>query len=232
MVVRDSAVDAQAKGDPVSDIARDTVSLNSNVASGDNVDHERALVVEAPEREATNAHIPHARPGDLAGFGVEVAEDANSHQYAAILRAGRARPGGGFDHGVALTAQLYPVLGDYHVLSVNSPHDDSVARIGSVYGLLDGLARPNDLVCRLRRADRRRQSHPAGHQHGQSHGGQQHYGASHKQSRLPSGGGVSVVVRRYSRRPFISNRRSIMPYRGRCITQMDYLCGYLGVACG
>src|SRR5829696_4429122 len=148
MVVRDSGVDAPAKDDPVSDIAFDTVSHNSSVASGVNVDHERFIVLEAPEREARNAHIPHALV-DLAGFGVEVAEDANSHQYAAKLRAGRARPGGRFDHGVALTAQLYPVLGDYHVLSVNSSHDDGVARMGSVDSLLDGLARPDDLVCRL-----------------------------------------------------------------------------------
>jgi hypothetical protein len=34
------------------------------------------------------------------------------------------------------------------------------------------------------------------------------------------------------RRPFISNIRTIPLYRGRCITQMGYLCGYLGVACG
>jgi hypothetical protein len=32
--------------------------------------------------------------------------------------------------------------------------------MGGVDGLLDGLARPNDLVCRLRRADRHRQSPP------------------------------------------------------------------------
>src|SRR5215216_5956468 len=85
--------------------------------------------------------------------------------------------------------RAYPVLADYYVLSVNSPHNDSVARIGSVYGLLDGLARPNDLVCRLRRADRRRQCHPACHQHGQSHGGQQHYGASHKETAFRKGAG-------------------------------------------
>jgi len=39
-----------------------------------------------------------------------------------------------------------------------------------------------------------------------------------------------------SLRPFISNtlsnRRTILLYRGGCITQMGYLCGYLGVACG
>src|SRR5687768_13973761 len=45
-------------------------------------------------------------------------------------------------------------------------------------------------------------------------------------------GVARVVVRRHSQRPFINNRRSILPYRGRRITQMRYLCGYLGVACG
>ena len=44
------------------------------------------------------------------------------------------------------------------------------------------------------------------------------------------GGGVSSV-RLHSRRPFISNRRSILSYRGRRIAQMGYLCSYLGVAC-
>src|SRR5919106_6191169 len=46
------------------------------------------------------------------------------------------------------------------------------------------------------------------------------------------GGGVSSVVRRHSRRPFISNRRSIVPYRGRRITQMDYLWSYLELLAG
>jgi len=80
----------------------------------------------------------------------------------------------------------------------------------------------------------RKTDHPLGcHQHRQSHGGKQHYGASHKQSRLPcKWGGVSSVVRLDSRRPFISNVRSILLYRGRRITQMSYLCGYLAVACG
>src|SRR5215217_7416014 len=128
MVLRDSGVDAPAKDDPVSDIACDTVSHNSSVASGVNVDHERVLVLEAPEREAGNAHISHALV-DLAGFEVEVAEDANSRRSVS-LRAGRVCLGswGGFDHGVALTAQLYPVLADEYVLSVNSTDDDGIAR--------------------------------------------------------------------------------------------------------
>src|SRR5215212_2031349 len=191
MVVRDSGVDTPAKDDPASGIALDTVSHNSSVASGGNVDHERttsvplAFNLEAPEREARYAHISDALV-DMAGFGVEVAEDANGLRCSEKLRAGRVCLGswGRFDHGVALTAQLYPVLADEYVLSVNSPDHDRVARIGSVDGLLDGLARPNDLVCRLRRADRRRQSHPACHQQGQSHGGQQHYGAFHRPSFL------------------------------------------------
>src|SRR5215207_6838052 len=44
--------------------------------------------------------------------------------------------------------------------------------------------------------------------------------------------GVSSVVRRHSQRPFISNRRSILPHRGRGITQMSYLWCCLGGACG
>src|SRR5215213_8779870 len=188
MVLRDSAVDAQAKGNPFSAIACDTVSHNSSVASSGNVDHERVLVLEAPEREAGNAHISHALV-DLAGFEVEVAEDANSRRSVS-LRAGRVCLGswGGFDHGV-FPAQLYPVLADEYVLSVNSPDHDRVARIGSVDGLLDGLARPNDLVCRLRRADRRRQGHPTCHQHGQRHGGHKQYGAPHKETAFLQGAG-------------------------------------------
>src|ERR687898_3074089 len=59
MVLRDSGVDALAKGNPFSDIAFDTVSHNTSVTSGENVDHERVLVLEAPEREARNSHITH-----------------------------------------------------------------------------------------------------------------------------------------------------------------------------
>src|ERR671914_538635 len=111
MVVRDSGVDAPAKGDPSSEVACDTVSNNSSVASGVNVDHGRVLVLEAPDREAGNAHIAHTRPGELAGF-VHVAQDANSHRVKS-LRAGRVclGSGGRFDHGV-LSAQLDPVLAD------------------------------------------------------------------------------------------------------------------------
>ena len=59
IVLRDSGVDALAKADPASDIACacDTVSHNSSVASGVNIDHERVLFIEAPDREARNAHI-------------------------------------------------------------------------------------------------------------------------------------------------------------------------------
>src|SRR5215218_3508447 len=154
MVLRDSGVDAQAKVNPLSATACDTVSHNSSVASGDNVDHGRVLVLEAPEHEAGNPHIAHAL-FDLAGFGVEVAEDANSLRSSDKFRAGRVclGCGGRFDHGVALTAQLYPVLADKHVLSVNSSDHDSVARMGSVYGLLDGLTRPNDRALRSGGAD-------------------------------------------------------------------------------
>src|SRR5829696_738290 len=46
------------------------------------------------------------------------------------------------------------------------------------------------------------------------------------------GSEVSSVGRLSSRRPFISNRCSVLPYRGRRITQLGYLWYYLGVACG
>jgi hypothetical protein len=39
-------------------------------------------------------------------------------------------------------------------------------------------------------------------------------------------------MRLASRCPFVSNLRTILLYEGRGITQMDYLCGYLGVARG
>jgi hypothetical protein len=154
MVLRDSGVDAPANYDPASDIARDTVSHNSSVASGENVDHERTTVVplacnlEAPDREPRNAHIANALY-DLAGFGIKVALDANSLRCSDSLRAGRVRFGfgGRFDNGV-LSAQLDPVLANYHVLSVNSLYHDSVARMGGVYGPLDGLTRPNDRALR------------------------------------------------------------------------------------
>src|SRR5215218_6351423 len=234
MVLRHSGVDAPESEDPASDIAYGTVSYNSSVASAFNVDHERPLPcnLEAPDREARNAHTAHALPFELVGFEVHVAEDANSLRSKS-LRAGRVcfGSGGRFDHRV-VSAQLYPVLADHHVLSVNSPDHDSVARIGSVNSLLNGLARPNDRALRSGGADPRRQYHPTCHQHRQSHGGQQHYGTSHKERRLPSGGGVSSGVRRHSQRPFISNKRSILPYRGRRITQMSYLWCCLGVACG
>src|SRR5215218_1288084 len=42
---------------------------------------------------------------------------------------------------------------------------------------------------------------------------------------------VSSVVRLDSRRPLLSNIRSILPYGRRRITQIGYLWCYLGVAC-
>src|SRR5215217_597374 len=165
MVLRHSGVDAPESEDRASNIAYETVSYNSSVASAENVDHERRPL-EAPDREARNAHIAHARPFELRGFEVHVAEDADSLRSKS-LRAGRVCfcSGGRLDNGV-VSAQLYPVLADYYVLSVNSPHDDRVARIGSVYGLLDGLARPNDRALRSGGADPGRQCNPACHQQG------------------------------------------------------------------
>src|SRR5215207_2956130 len=239
IVILDSVVETFGTNpNPGAVVAHDMVTFNSSVAGAENVDHDCPLALvrllfEASDREARNAHVSHALPFELAGFDVHVAEDANSLRSKS-LRAGRVcfGSGGRLDNGV-VSAQLYPVLADHHVLSMNSPHDDRVARMGSVYGLLDGLARPNDRAFCGDGADRRRQYHPTCHQHGQSHGGQQHYGASHKESRLPcKWGGVRSVVRRHSRRPFFSNIRSILPYRGMRITQMGYLWRCLGVACG
>src|SRR5215203_3127090 len=165
MVLRHSGVDAPESEDRASDIAYETVSYNSSVASAENVDHERRPL-EAPDREARNAHTAHALPFELCGFEVHVAEDADSLRSKS-LRAGRVCfcSGGRLDNGV-VSAQLYPVLADYYVLSVNSPHDDRVARIGSVYGLLDGLAWPNDRALRSGGADPRPQYHPAYNQQG------------------------------------------------------------------
>src|SRR5215211_2909352 len=198
IVILDSVVETfDSNPDPGAAVAHDMVTFNSNVAGAEDVYHVLPetlllLLLESPDREARNAHVSHARAGELAGFDVHVAWEANSFR-SIDLRAGRVRSGswGSFDNGV-LSAQLYPVLADHHVLSVNSPDHDGVARMGSVYGLLDGLARPNDRALCSGGADLGDgQGHPACHQHGQSHGGQQHYGASHKESRLPSGGGVS-----------------------------------------
>src|SRR5215213_3578662 len=184
MVLRHSGVDTLANGDPASDIARGAVSHNSSVASGVNVDHERLVAplpftLEAPDREARNAHIANARPGELAVFDIHVAEDTNSLRSESP-RAGRVcfGSGGRFDHGV-LSAQLDPVLGDHYVLSMNSPDHDSVSGIGSVYGLLYGLARPNYRALRGGGAEPHHQCQPASHQQGQGHGGQQRYGAPH-----------------------------------------------------
>jgi hypothetical protein len=93
MVLRNSGVDAPESGDPTSDITCGVVSHNSSVASGDNVDYERRVVLlafnlEAPDREARNAHIAHALPGELAGVDIEVAPDANSLRSSGSLRAG------------------------------------------------------------------------------------------------------------------------------------------------
>src|SRR5215204_1928881 len=78
MVLRHSGVDAPASDDPASDIAYGTVSYNSSVASAGNVDHERRVVplpcnLEAPDREARNAHIANALPFELVGFEIRVA---------------------------------------------------------------------------------------------------------------------------------------------------------------
>src|SRR5215207_4284152 len=170
IVILDSIVETFGTNpDPGAVVAHDMVTYNSNVAGGENVDHDSPLALvrllfEAADRETRDAHVLDG-PVDLAGPEVRIAEDANSLR-SKDLRAGRVcfGSGGRFDHGVAEAAQLYPVLADHYVLSVNSPHDDSVARIGSVYSLLDGLARPNDLVLRSGGADPRRQYHPACHQ--------------------------------------------------------------------
>src|SRR5215203_5369910 len=65
MVLRHSGVDARASDDRANNIAYETVSYNSSVASAANGDHERPLPcnLEAPDREPRNAHTAHARPG-------------------------------------------------------------------------------------------------------------------------------------------------------------------------
>jgi hypothetical protein len=69
-------------------------------------------------------------------------------------------------HGV-LPAQLYPVLADYYVLSVETFYEYGVSRMGSVYGLLDGLTRTNYRALRSGGADLGDgQGHPACHQQG------------------------------------------------------------------
>src|SRR5829696_7277946 len=75
MVFRDSGVDVPENDDPTRDIAYDTVSHNSSVASSDNVDHACPVPfnLEAPDREARNAHIAHALSGELAVFETHVA---------------------------------------------------------------------------------------------------------------------------------------------------------------
>src|SRR5215211_35843 len=95
MVLRHSGVDAPESDDRASNIAYETVSYNSSVASAVNVDHERRWLaplpsnLEAPDREAGNAHIAHARPFELLGFEVHVAEDANGLRSES-LRAGES----------------------------------------------------------------------------------------------------------------------------------------------
>ena len=108
--------------------------------------------LEAPDRQATYAHISHALllTSPVSGLKSPRTQIAVGPEN---LRAGRVclGCGGRFDHGI-VSAQLYPVLADHHVLSVNSPDHDSVARIGSIDSLLDGLARPNDRALPLRRS--------------------------------------------------------------------------------
>src|SRR5215211_8285975 len=89
MVLRHSGVAAPESEDRASNIAYETVSYNSSVASTDNVDHAcrealLRLLLEAPDREARNAHTAHALPFELAGFEVHVAEDANSHRSKSL----------------------------------------------------------------------------------------------------------------------------------------------------
>ena len=81
VIVCESGVDAPAKDDRAGDIAYDAVSRNGSVAGVVKVEHERVPVwprrLEAPDREAGDAHVLHARPGALAGIGVHVGEDAD-----------------------------------------------------------------------------------------------------------------------------------------------------------
>src|SRR5829696_7032938 len=168
IIVCDLGVDAPANDDPAGDIAYGTVSRNSSVASAHKFDSERRFFLwrfclETPDREATNAHVLNALV-DLEGVEVHVAQDANGFRSESP-GAGRVCFGGRLDHGV-VSAQLYPVLADHHILAVDSTDDDGVARIGGIDSLLDGLARPNDRALRSGGADPSRQSNPASHQQG------------------------------------------------------------------
>src|SRR5215208_3794410 len=79
IILRDSGVDVLASDDPAGDFAYETVSHNSSVAGSEKVDREQSLlfILEAPEREASNAHTLHALV-DLEGIEVYVANNANA----------------------------------------------------------------------------------------------------------------------------------------------------------
>src|SRR5215211_5774370 len=165
IVLQDGGVDAPANDDPAGDITYRTVSRNGGVASAGKVDRECQLsFLEAPDREATNAHVLHALC-DLEGIEVHVAQDTNSLRSESS-GAGGVRPGGRLDHGAVVSAQLDPVLADHHVLFVDAADHDRVARIGGIDSLLDGLARPNYRAIRASGADPSRQCQPASHQQG------------------------------------------------------------------
>src|SRR5215208_3672214 len=163
-------------GNPVLPVVEGTVLYELGVPGAEGDDPE---VPEVSDREARYGDVLHVLR-DLTGLQVYVTQGAQARRPTR-----RAWSVGRLEHGF-VAHQRDPVLADHHVLSVNSPHDDSVARIGSIYGLLDGLARPNDRALCSGGADLGDgQGHPACHQHRQSHGGQQHYGASHRKTRLP-----------------------------------------------
>src|SRR5215212_3949225 len=79
IILRDSGVDVLASDDSAGDFAYGTVSHNSSVAGTEKLDREQSLlfVLEAPEREASNAHALHALV-DLEGIEVYVANNANA----------------------------------------------------------------------------------------------------------------------------------------------------------
>ena len=229
MVLRDSGVDARPAPIPPATLPMrrfpTTLVLRASLTSITNA----SLSSEAPDREAGTltsltrcpSSLPvltFSSPRTQIASGPKALEQGESAWLLGALRSRR------------LSAQLYPVLADHYVLSVNSPHDDRVARIGSVYGLLDGLARPNDLALRTGEPTPAAGATPLATDRVRAMVVNNTMVRLIRRTAFLQGGGVSSVGRLYSQRPFISNMRCILPYRDRRITQMGYLWCCLGVA--
>src|SRR5918995_6273458 len=68
VVLRDGGVDVPTKADRAGAVTHETVSHDGSVAGTGSLDSEGDVLrlLEAPEREAGNAHVAHARAGELA----------------------------------------------------------------------------------------------------------------------------------------------------------------------